>query len=285
MTRFLLTIIAVVTFGTISFPSQSSADSYFRCQPQIAPEGRVFVLVNSDEYESGKCWKYVKNGMELNREELSDYKGSYQFSLFLEETPDQMPHDQIFSVQIRELRADDEKSDPYIELLRDRIKTMCRDPYDKKAKETFWGFFSAEYPGHKFNNFHGSSSVTRGRLADFHIAFINAQKKCVRTDQEEGGYKKSFLIEGVTFPDVPEFRLFANLLKEFARNTALAEFEMSDYKKVRVRIRQASFVGNGLLSVNFFVSEGEQSDINIQNLTETRYGQNTLLRPYRIKIR
>lgn len=262
------------------------AAEYPTCQPSIDVSGKVFALFKSDAYPSGRCWEYVRNGATVKSDDLYASGGSFQFSIILkDEDGSANQYDHVYSVLVRELKQGKEATDPYIDLLRKQMSTLCRKSGSKKIAPYTWDEFSAEFPGYKFNKFHNTSSVTRGRLADFHIAFVNAQKRCVRTDDEEGGYRKTFVIDGVEFPDVPEFRLIANLLRPFQSDSAFADMKSAEFKKYRVRISQATTSRTGMLSVNFYASEGEQSDIKIQDMSENRLGQNLLLAPYWIKVR
>jgi len=194
-------------------------------------------------------------------------------------------YDALFSVLVKELKEEGDVSDPYIEILREKMFTLCRRKNGTPVKSQLWGEFQAEFPGHKYNKFHNSGSVTRGRLAEFHVAFLNAERQCDRTDDEESGRRKTFYIEDVKFPDVPEIRIVANLLRLLQRDTALAFRKDAKYKKYRVRLKKAGVSTTGMLSTNFFISATEKSDVRIQDLSQRKFGQRLLLRPLEFEIR
>ncbi len=266
-----------------AIPTEGLAASYPTCK-RTQVNGKVFALTtktdkNNREY---RCWKNVVNGDVLNAEDLDGKDGSFQFTYIF---PDQEndDYDQLFSVLVREVRRDNEESDPYLAILRERMRTLCSRKADRQNVPREWKKFSADFPGLKYNEAHKPDGI-RGRLAEFHVAFVNAQRRCVRTDDVDHGRRKSFYIDGVKFPDVPEIRFLARLYDVFKQDAARA-FGKSKYKKYRVRIRQGKKSATGMLSASFFVRDDVESHVQIQDLTNKRVGQPQLLKPFNFKVR
>lgn len=278
---FRLLLIALVAIPYSLFSTSVYSASYSLCEPNTKFLGKVFVL---NEKITQKCWQVIKRGSTLNVNDIKiDTEDSIQFTYIF---PDQKDNkfDRLFSVLVRELKEGDEETDPYIEILRDRFSTLCTRPSDGEFQEREWKKFYAQFPGFKYNSFHNASSVTRRKLANFHVAFVNAQKTCVRTD-EEGQRRESFIFNDTKFPDVPEIKEFTAILKLIAPSVLNAFEVQPSYRKYRVRIRKGSVSETGMLSANFYISADKNSDIKLQNLSDQKKGLRSLLSAFKFKIR
>ena len=259
------------------------AAPYRTCVNGITVDGNLFALVKNKRIQHGKCWRRVTNGSTLKAGDLSQTGEAFQFSMIVAQKGNQK-YDRMFLVLVKELLGPKEDPNPYIGILRKKITTMCRRTGGRIREQT-WGEFYAEFPGNKFNRFHKSAAVTRGRLAKFHVAFLNASRNCVRTDDEDGGLRASFVINGVKFPDLPESRLLANILGWFQTDSALAFGRKEKFKRYRIGLKQAKISATGMLAGNFFIDASKQVNVKVQDLSNTKHGQRNLLSPLKFKIR